>query len=109
MTAEKLVNVECICNPDVHLGDGRVLTGPQREGTKVVVPGQVSAVTRELADLLLENGQVKETARESTVFVEDTSEYKVAQVEALIAKRRAEEGGHLTATQLVDAIRSMSK
>ena len=109
MSVEKLVNIECICSPDVHLGDGRVLDGPQREGTKVVVPGQVSAVTRELADLLIDNGQVKETTREPTVFVEDTSEYKVAQVEAIIAKRRADEGGHLTATQLVDAIRTMGK
>lgn len=89
MADTKLVRIECLCSPDVHIGDGRVLNGPQREGTKVVVPGQVTEVTREIADILLETGQVKETTREPTVFVEDTALYRVMQAEALIAANRA--------------------
>lgn len=72
MTAPaKTVRIECICNPDVHLGDGRRLKGPVREGTKTIKPGDVAEVTEELADFLIDRGQVKETKLDVTVFVED--------------------------------------
>lgn len=88
MASKPLVNVECLCNPDVHIGDGRVLEGPQKEGTRVVVPGQVTAVARDVADHLIANGQVRETDRKPTVFIEDTCEFKVRQTEAMTAARK---------------------
>lgn len=65
--ATKLIRVECICNPDVHLGDGRRLVGPERDGTKIKVHGDVAEVDEDLATLLLTNGQVQETKRDVTV------------------------------------------
>lgn len=85
------VNIECLCNPDVHIGDGRVLQGPQREGTVVVVPGQVTSVSREIADQLIARGQVRETDRPATVFIEDSAEFKVRLAEEAIRRRKAEE------------------
>jgi len=70
MTAKaeaKPVRVECIVNPDVHLGDGRVLHGPVREGTKTVKPGDVAEVDAETAKFLIDRGQVHETKRDVTV------------------------------------------
>jgi len=72
MTAPaKTVRIECICNPDVHLGDGRVLKGPKKDGTKTVKPGDVAEVDDEVAVFLIDRGQVKETKLDVTVFVED--------------------------------------
>ena len=67
MAEEKLVRVECNCNPDVHLGDGRRLVGPVREGTKIIKHGDVAEVPAGLAKLLVDNGQCIETKREVTV------------------------------------------
>lgn len=64
--APKLIRVECICNPDVHLGDGRRLVGPKREGTKIVKHGHVAEIDPALAEVLIDNGQVKETKLELT-------------------------------------------
>lgn len=66
-TSTKPVNVECIVNPDVHLGDGRVLKGPVREGTKTIEKGDVAEVSGELAEFLIDRGQVAKTDREPTV------------------------------------------
>lgn len=65
--ASKLVRVECSCNPDVHLGDGRRLLGPVRDGTKIVKHGDVADVDPDVAKLLLDNGQVQKSTREVTV------------------------------------------
>lgn len=65
--ATKPVRVECICNPDVHLGDGRRLLGPVKEGTKVVKHGDVAEVPADVALLLIDNGQVQESKRDITV------------------------------------------
>lgn len=62
-----LIRVECVCTPDVHLGDGRRLLGPVKEGTKTVKHGDVAEVDEDIAALLLENGQVIETKRDITV------------------------------------------
>lgn len=67
MTEAKAIRVECICNPDVHLGDGRRLWGPKREGTKIVVRGDVAEVEADLAQLLIDNGQVMATKLPVTV------------------------------------------
>lgn len=67
MTDIKSVRVECIVNPDVHLGDGRILRGPVREGTKTIKHGDVAEVSPDLAKLLIDNGQVHKTDREVTV------------------------------------------
>ena len=61
------VKVECIVNPDVHLGDGRVLKGPQKEGTMTIKTGDVAAVDAKLADFLIDRGQVKKTDLDVTV------------------------------------------
>lgn len=61
------VKVECIVNPDVHLGDGRVLKGPVKEGTKTIKTGDVAAVDEETADFLIDRGQVKKTDLDVTV------------------------------------------
>lgn len=63
----KTVRIECICNPDVHLGDGRRLIGPVRDGTKVTKHGDVAEVGADLAKLLIDNGQVQESKRDVTV------------------------------------------
>lgn len=68
--APKTVRIECIVNPDVHLGDGRVLKGPVREGTKTVTHGDVAEVEADLAHFLIERGQVHETKRDVTVHAE---------------------------------------
>ncbi|MFD1104586.1 hypothetical protein [Sphingobium olei] len=60
-TAPKLVRIECVCNPDLHLGDGRRLIGPVREGTRVVQHGYVAEVDADLAGILIDNGQAKES------------------------------------------------
>ena len=52
-----LVRIEGLVNPDVHLGDGRVLKGPVREGTRLVSRGDVAEVTQAIADILINNGQ----------------------------------------------------
>lgn len=64
---QKLVRVECIVLPDVHLGDGRRLVGPVKEGTRTVNPGDVAEVDENIALLLIDNGQVQETSKEVTV------------------------------------------
>lgn len=64
----KLIRVECICNPDVHLGDGRRLLGPVREGTKMIKRGDVAEVNEDIAMLLLDNGQVVESKHPVTVY-----------------------------------------
>jgi hypothetical protein len=66
-TTPKTVRIECIVNPDVHLGDGRVLQGPVREGTKTVRRGDVAEVDAEIAKFLIDRGQVHETKRDVTV------------------------------------------
>lgn len=66
-TTDKPVRVECIVNPDVHLGDGRVLRGPVKAGTKTVKPGDVAEVDSDLAKQLLDNGQCKKTDLDVTV------------------------------------------
>lgn len=67
MTEAKLVRIECNCNPDVHLGDGRRLLGPVREGTKIVKHGDVAEVTAHLAEQLIESGQCLASKRDITV------------------------------------------
>lgn len=68
MTVEpKTARIECVVNPDVHLGDGRVLNGPVREGTKVVKHGDVAEVDSALADFLIERGQCVASKRDVTV------------------------------------------
>lgn len=67
----KTVRIECIVNPDVHLGDGRALKGPVKDGTKTVKPGDVAEVDQALADFLIERGQVKETKLDVTVVLKD--------------------------------------
>lgn len=84
---DKLVRIECIVNPDVHLGDGRVLKGPVKEGTKTTKSGDVAEVDAALADMLVDNGQVKVSKSDITVLIEDTNEYKVEQAERLKAAR----------------------
>lgn len=109
MASVNLVNIECICSPDVHLGDGRVLAGPQREGTKVITPGQVSAVSQELAMLLIDNGQAKETKREPTVFLEDTCEYKVKVAQDALATRRADPQSLAVLKELMTTIEAVKR
>jgi hypothetical protein len=70
-TTPKTVRIECIVNPDVHLGDGRRLMGPVREGTKTVQHGDVAEVDEQTAKFLIKRGQVQETKRDVTVFPED--------------------------------------
>lgn len=67
MTEAKLVRIECNCNPDVHLGDGRRLRGPVRAGTKIVKHGDVAEVPADIADMLIDSGQAVATKREITV------------------------------------------
>jgi hypothetical protein len=64
---EKPVRIECNCNPDVHLGDGRRLNGPVREGTKIIKHGDVAEVSPEIAKQLIDSGQCVKTDREVTV------------------------------------------
>jgi hypothetical protein len=61
------VKVECIVNPDVHLGDGRVLKGPEKEGTKTIKAGDVAEVVAEMAKFLIDRGQVKKSDLDVTV------------------------------------------
>lgn len=63
----KPVRVECVCNPDVHLGDGRRLLGPIKEGTKTTKHGDVAEVSADIALMLIDNGQVIESKRDITV------------------------------------------
>lgn len=65
--ATKLIRIECTVNPDVHLGDGRALKGPKREGTKLVQHGDVAEVSADIAEFLIERGQVQKTTRPITV------------------------------------------
>jgi hypothetical protein len=67
MTEAKTVRIECTCNPDVHLGDGRRLIGPVRDGTKIARHGDVAEVSADVALLLIDNGQAQETKRPVTV------------------------------------------
>jgi hypothetical protein len=67
MADTKSVLIECIVSPDVHIGDGRVLKGPVKEGTCTVKAGDVAEVDPEIAALLIDRGQVKETKRDVTV------------------------------------------
>lgn len=67
--ADKKVRIECICNPDLHIGDGRILLGPVKEGTKTVVPGGVTEVDQAIADQLINDGQAIESKRDITVFL----------------------------------------
>lgn len=67
MTDAKLIKIECICTPDVHLGDGRVLNGPVKEGTKTIQSGDVAEVDAELAAFLIDRGQVQKTDKPVTV------------------------------------------
>lgn len=62
-----LVRIECVCNPDVHLGDGRCLLGPVKDGTKTTKHGDVAEVDADLALVLIDNGQCIESKREITV------------------------------------------
>lgn len=71
MADAKPVRIECIVNPDVHLGDGRILKGPVKDGTKTVRHGDVAEVDAALADFLLERGQVQTTTKDVTVFPVD--------------------------------------
>ncbi len=89
MSEAKAVLIECIVNPDVHLGDGRVLKGPVREGTKTISPGEVAEVDAKLAAFLIDRGQVKETTRDATVFVEDTDQHAVEVAEEIAKARKA--------------------
>lgn len=66
-TAPKPVRIECVCWPDVHLGDGRALKGPIKEGTKTKIHGDVAEVDPAIAELLLDNGQVQKSTRDVTV------------------------------------------
>lgn len=88
MTIAKTVKIECTCNPDVHLGDGRVLKGPKREGTAVTVPGDVAEVDADLAKFLIDRGQVKETTRDVTVTFEGTTQHAVEVAEANLKARK---------------------
>ena len=54
------VKVECIVNPDVHLGDGRVLKGPEKEG-------DVAEIDAGMAKFLIDRGQVKKSDLDVTV------------------------------------------
>ena len=63
----KPVRVECVCNPDVHLGDGRRLLGPVKEGTKTTKHGDVAEASADIALMLIDNGQVIESKRDITV------------------------------------------
>lgn len=63
----KLVRIECNCNPDVHLGDGRRLLGPVREGTKIIKHGDVAEVESEIAQMLIDSGQCLPSKRPVTV------------------------------------------
>lgn len=63
----KFVRIECIVLPDVHLGDGRRLLGPVKEGTKTVKHGDVAEVDETIALLLIDNGQAQESTRDVTV------------------------------------------
>ena len=67
MTEPKTVRIECTCNPDVHLGDGRRLVGPVKEGTKTTKGGDVAEVSEDVAKLLIDNGQAQESKRPITV------------------------------------------
>lgn len=67
MTVAKLVRIECTVNPDVHLGDGRRLLGPIKEGTKTIKRGDVAEVDKGLADFLIERGQAAVSTAEITV------------------------------------------
>jgi hypothetical protein len=69
MTEQKQVRIECICNPDLHIGDGRILLGPVKNGTKTVVPGGVAEVDKDIADMLINDGQAIESKRDVTVFM----------------------------------------
>lgn len=89
MTEAKTVLIECIVNPDVHLGDGRVLKGPVKDGTITVSPGEVAEVDAKLAAFLIDRGQVKETTLEATVFVEDTEQHAVEVAEEIARQRKA--------------------
>lgn len=84
MAAPTQVAVQCVCNPDVHLGDGRVLKGPVKEGTVVKTPGDVALVDPDLADFLVKRGQVVKVSSDSevTVTIEQTPDYRVAQAAA---------------------------
>lgn len=68
--APKPIRIECIVNPDVHLGDGRVLKGPKKEGTKTTKHGDVAEVDADLAEFLIERGQVTKTTRDVTVTLD---------------------------------------
>lgn len=61
------VRIECLVNPDLHLGDGRVLKGPVKEGTRTVESGDVADTTPEIAQQLIDAGQAKETSADVTV------------------------------------------
>lgn len=63
----KPVRIECVCNPDVHLGDGRRLLGPVKEGTKTTKHGDVAEVPADIALMLIDNGQAIESKRDITV------------------------------------------
>jgi hypothetical protein len=67
MAEAKLIRVECTCSPDVHLGDGRRLLGPVKEGTKTVKHGDVAEVSEDIAVLLIDNGQAQESTKDITV------------------------------------------
>jgi hypothetical protein len=70
-TAPKLVRIEGLVNPDVHVGDGRVLKGPERNGTRLVKRGDVTEVSQEIADILIGNGQAALSTANVTVFLPD--------------------------------------
>lgn len=61
------VRIECVVNPDVHIGDGRILKGPIKSGTKTVTPGDVTEVSADVAALLIDNGQAQKTDKEITI------------------------------------------
>lgn len=67
----KTVRIECTVNPDVHLGDGRALKGPVREGTKTIKHGDVVEVDADTAKFLIDRGQVIESKRDVTVFASE--------------------------------------
>lgn len=67
MAEAKKIRIEAICNPDVHLGDGRVLQGPVKEGTKTIKPGDVAEVDSDIAKQLIDAGQVVESDKDVTV------------------------------------------
>ena len=70
MTEAKPIKIECVVNPDVHLGDGRVLKGPIKEGTKTTKAGDVAEVDAKLADFLIDRGQVQKTDKPVTVTLD---------------------------------------